>query len=377
MKFPDRPLRVTHIVSGDRWAGAEVQAYTLLRQLRQHVFLQVILLNEGELAGRCRELGIKLCVLDERQQGSSELLRVIMQQLKSFGPDLIHTHRQKENVLGSIANALTVRAASLRTVHGAPEFTPNGRQKLQVWLDRFCARYLQQAVIAVSADLKVKLQCSFPIDRLQVISNGIDPAEVRAAISTPDFRRGEAEALHIGLVGRLDPVKRVDIFLEMAAILLQRDPQKSWRFHVFGEGALLEPLRAQAQQLGLGDALVFHGHRSDIRSCIAALDAMVMPSDHEGLPMAALECLALGTPLIAHHTGGLPELLAASPSSLVREHSAAGYAEAVMAMLQKDRQDTALPTDYLASSNALKVLSLYQNLLRRPQTQGQALLARK
>ena len=377
MKFPDRPLRVTHIVSGDRWAGAEVQAYTLFRQLRQHVFLQVIVLNEGELADRCRELGIKLCVLDENRQGSGELLRAIMQQLKSFGPDLVHTHRQKENVLGSIANVLTVRAASLRTIHGAAEFAPRGRQKLQVWLDRFCARYLQQAAIAVSADLRDKLRDSFPADRLQVISNGIDPADVRNAISTPDFRREHPEALHIGLVGRLDPVKRVDLFIEMAAILLQREPRKPWRFHVFGEGALLESLREQARRLGVGDALVFHGHRSDIRSCIAALDGMVMPSDHEGLPMAALECLALGTPLIAHHTGGLPELLAASPSSLVREHSGAGYAGAVLAMLQNGRQKTTFPAEYLASSNALKVLSLYQNLLRRPQTQGPALLARK
>lgn len=79
--------------------------------------------------------------------------------------------------------------------------------------------------------------------------------------------------------------------------------------------------------------------------------------------MAALETLALGTPLIAHDTGGLSEILRSHPDFLVQEHNEHGYARAVLNWLQRpEAENPVLGMDYEASHNARKTVSLYRCL---------------
>jgi L-malate glycosyltransferase len=358
--------RVVHILSGDRWAGAEVQAFTLLTHLQAHTELHVIVMNNGELAKRCQSTAIATTILDESSMSCVQLFNAIRRQLDKLKPAIVHTHRLKENILGSLANLVTCRAKCLRTAHGAPEFIPSGKQKLQVWLDKLCGRYFQDAIIAVSGDLENTLANAFPRRKLRVITNGIDPQAIKAEITTPDFKRNAANAMHIGLVGRLDPVKRVDIFLEMAAILLRETPGIPWRFHIFGEGRQADSLQQLARELGIAEQVEFHGHRVDIRNCIAGLDAVVMPSDHEGLPMAALETLALGVRLVAHDIGGLTELLKNNKDYLVSKHNARAYAKVLTDVTLREKSVVPLNADYLASTNSEKVSSLYRELLVPP-----------
>lgn len=358
-----KPLKVLHIVSGDRWAGAEVQAYTLLCQLKNKVALNVILMNEGELAEKLREDNIETTVLNESSNGSLSIFFSLRQHIKDFQPDVIHTHRQKENILGSFANVLSHRAKCIRTIHGAPEFSPTGLKKAFYWLDELTAQHLQNGIISVSQDLSNKLAKTYPAEKIHTVTNGIDIEKTRSNISEVEFKQQQPDHIHVGLVGRLDPVKRVDIFLDMAAKILaagnEEAKAKQWHFHVFGEGNLLESLQTQTQQLNITDAVTFHGHRLDIQSCIAALNIMVMPSDHEGLPMAALEAMALNTPLIAHNVGGLTEVLADYPELLVSNHQGEGYMKAVLTVSKKNLE-LKLIDIYNASSNGNTIYNIYR-----------------
>ena len=367
-------IDVLHLASGDRWAGAEVQLFTLLSQLRQNDGVQprAVLLNEGELAQRLRAIDVPVDVLDESRLSSGAIARELIALLRKYRPHILHTHRQKENILGSIANAVSVRARSVRTVHGAEENPPRTLpQKLIRALDRWTGRYLQQHAIAVSNDLAEKLRSHFDPKQLVVIENGIDIVHTRKAVAPAEFRKLAPDNLHIGLIGRLDHVKRIDLFLAMAKELLEQPTDKAWHFHVFGEGALEGSLKQIASTLNINHAVTFHGHRRDIAGCLAALDAIVMCSDHEGLPMTALEAIALGTPVIAHNVGGLSPLLAGEAGGiLVDDHSPTGYAEAVRQLLQnnnvelKEKGMTRLREHYSAESNAVKVVDLYRGCLK-------------
>ena len=367
-------IDVLHLASGDRWAGAEVQLFTLLSQLRQNDGVQprAVLLNEGELAQRLRAIDVPVDVLDESRLSSGAIARELIALLRKYRPHILHTHRQKENILGSIANAVSVRARSVRTVHGAEENPPHTLpQKLIRALDRWTGRYLQQHVIAVSNDLAEKLRSHFDPKQLVVIENGIDIVRTRKAVAPAEFRKLAPDSFHIGLIGRLDHVKRIDLFLAMAKELLEQPTDKAWHFHVFGEGALEGSLKQIASTLNINHAVTFHGHRRDIAGCLAALDAIVMCSDHEGLPMTALEAIALGTPVIAHNVGGLSPLLAGEAGGiLVDDHSPTGYAEAVRQLLQnnnvelKEKGMTRLREHYSAESNAVKVVDLYRGCLK-------------
>lgn len=374
---PESRLTVLHVASGDRWAGAEAQLHTLLTHLNKKDNLRVraVLLNEGEAAARLRASGIPVDILDESQIDSLQIFLGLRQLLRRYRPQVIHTHRQKENVLVSLANATTLRAPCVRTVHGAPEHVPSWSQphkRFFLCVDLFVGCYLQKRIIAVTYDLGNQLRDIFPATKITVIENGVDIESISVqAKAAADFRLAQPQHKHIGIVGRLDPVKRVDIFLNMAADLLKRNLPWSLAFHVFGEGSLRTQLGELAQRRQLGDAVTFHGYRQDIHTCIASLDVLIMCSDHEGMPMAVLEALALRTPVIANRVGGLIDALGnGNTGVLLEDRNEMGYADAVQNLLSspkamsqlKERGATRVTEQFSAARNAALTAAVYTDL---------------
>ena len=114
--LPDsRPLRIIHIASGDLWAGAEVQLYHLAKALHSadNLHLKVVLLNYGELHHRLKEKGIDVNVINEKQYGIFRLFIEFKSIAQKFQPDIIHTHRYKENILGSLTGILLPHTRSM------------------------------------------------------------------------------------------------------------------------------------------------------------------------------------------------------------------------------------------------------------------------
>jgi len=166
MPHSKKIIKVIHIASGDLWAGAEVQLYNLAKELDQYsdISLSVILLNHGLLEQNLLEQNISVTVFDETRLNTVQILFKIIKQVYSQKPDLIHTHRFKENIIGSIATLLSLRTLSIRTCHGAPEFTFNFWQMhktIMQRLDVMCGKYIQKRVISVSDELTQKLQKIF------------------------------------------------------------------------------------------------------------------------------------------------------------------------------------------------------------------------
>jgi L-malate glycosyltransferase len=369
-----RALRILHIMSGDLWAGAEVQACTLISELVRTPDTEVAaaVMNEGRLADKLRLVGIRVDVMNERELGPSQIWLRLRRLLKSWRPDVIHTHREKENILGVLANRTCRNVPSVRTMHGGNEHTRAAgwsgiRHAMVMKLDRWCGRASQQRVIAVSRDLGVKLARDFPADRIVLIENGVAAEDVRAARGVAEFRTAEPNSTHIGIVGRLVPVKRVDIYLETAAYLRRQSPTHSWRFHVFGDGPLRTSLEALSERLGISNVVTFHGHRPDSATCIGGLDALVICSDHEGMPMTALEAAALEVPTIAHAVGGLVEVV--PEAFLVARHESEGYGEAILRAIRDEGRTIARSRTtetllrFSAQGNAERVRAMYEQLV--------------
>lgn len=369
-----RALRILHVASGDLWAGAEVQAFTLMSHLARVPGTEIaaVLLNDGALAAKLRSAGIEVYVIDEQQTGAAGILLRLRRVLEDWRPDVVHTHRLKENILGAVANRLGPNVPCVRTTHGGNE-RPRGWglrnivNRAAFGLDRWCGRMLQQRVVAVSEELGSDLAGRFGADKVVVIENGIDAASVRSEQRVAEFRAADPDVTHIGIIGRLVAVKRVDLFIAMAAMLKEDQGGRKWRFHVFGDGPLRSTLEALARRLGVADDVRFHGHREDIATCMGGLDVLVNCSDHEGMPMTALEASALGVPLVAHAVGGLKSVV--PQQFLVERHDAAGYGEGVLRALHADARSitrekaTSILEKFSAHLNAQRIRLLYEQLM--------------
>ncbi len=336
-----RALRILHIISGDLWAGAEVQAFTLMSQLARMPETEVaaVVMNEGTLTDKLRAVGIRVHLTDEKALASLQILVRLRGVLMDWRPDLIHTHREKENILGTLANRVCGNVPSVRTVHGGREHAGvvswrGIRHRFVAELDSWCGRTSKQSVIAVTRELGVQMARNFSSERVVIIENGVDAEAVMAQRGVAEFRTSGPGVTHVGTVGRLVQVKRVELFLETAVQLRCLCPERRWRFHVFGDGPARTSLQKLSDRMGISDVVTFHGHRSDIATCIGGLDVLVICSDHEGMPMTVLEAAALAVPTVAHAVGGLIDVV--PKELLVTRHDAGGYSDAILRAIQKD-----------------------------------------
>ena len=241
-------------------------------------------------------------------------------------------------------------------------------------LDQWCGRVLQQKIVAVSEPLGHQLTSVFGADKVIVVENGIDADIVRSERGLAEFRRAEPNATHIGIVGRLVDVKRVDLFVAMAGLLCAALPGRQWRFHVFGDGPLRPTLVDLARSVQLSGQIEFHGHREDIATCMGGLDVLVNCSDHEGLPMTTLEASALGIPIVAHAVGGLANIV--PEEFLVVRHEPAGYKEGVIRALRDDaraiavRKAASTLERFSARRNAERMRAMYEQLIATAEAKG-------
>jgi len=365
---------VLHIASGDLWAGAEVMLYTLVKSLHTdlEIKITVVLLNPGALEEKLRECGITVQIIDESQFNGLQIFQQLNNIIKQTLPDVIHTHRIKENILGGIA-AWRNGIPSIRTTHGAPEHRPplyKIPKHLILLTDRLLGRYCQQNIVAVSPDLAEILKRKFPESKVLTITNGIGIESLRR--NMPPHSANNNGHHHIGIAGRLSPIKRVDLFIEMASYLKQHNPELSIQFHIYGDGPLNDSLQTQAHSQQADDYIHFEGHCENISQELQSLDALVMTSDHEGLPMVLLEAMCLQTPIIASAVGGIPHLLEQGKcGTLVHQHTAKSFSEAVINLITKPKQHQQLAlmalervrNHYSAKHTAETYLSVYQSLL--------------
>ncbi|RJX34528.1 MAG: glycosyltransferase [Desulfurivibrio sp.] len=230
--------------------------------------------------------------------------------IKTEEVDIIHAQRHKSVFYASLAARKNSRVRLVTTVHGLKRsrslFRKIGNRILWPRINR---------IIAVSEAVKTDILLTnrwLPADLVEVVYNGID----LAAFAGNDLDKTTGRAFFglpqqgwlWGAVGRLAPVKGHDVLLKAWAA--SGIGKRGGHLAIAGEGKLRAELTDLAQELGIAKEVSLVGHVADIPKFLAALDGFAMPSRHEGFPLAVLEALAAGLPVVASKVGGIPEILA-------------------------------------------------------------------
>ena len=191
--------------------------------------------------------------------------------------------------------------------------------------------------------------------RSRVVRYGIDTAAVRARAARPAARAelgAGADEIVIGTVANLRATKGYPDLLVAARRVVDRVPAA--RFVAAGRGPLETELREQQARLGLGDRFAFLGFRPDAVRVMSAFDVFCLPSHHEGLPVALMEALALGLPVVATRVGGVAELVTDGVDAvLVPAGEPAALADALVALAQDPARRAAMSRAACARADAL------------------------
>jgi glycosyltransferase involved in cell wall biosynthesis len=147
--------------------------------------------------------------------------------------------------------------------------------------------------------------------RVATLLNGIPVEQVRAEADNINGLREDFgisdNHLVVGTVAVFRRQKRLQDWLEVANQIIKK--QKNITFLLVGHGPEESMLRSRIRELKIEDRVVLPGFRPDGRRAMALMDIFLMTSEHEGLPIALLEAMALGKPVVATAVGGIPEVV--------------------------------------------------------------------
>jgi glycosyltransferase involved in cell wall biosynthesis len=308
-------VRVLEVLATLKRAGAERTAVTLATGLDRARFeCEVVSLYDAFPGGFEEELGaggVAVEHLGKRAGFDARMVPRLARMMRRFRPSVIHTHSYVMRYAWPASNAPVVH-----TVHNlaSREVDAVGRALSRVALRRG-VRF-----VAISEEVARSFRELYGAEPAAVIPNGVDLAEPR--VGRAEWRRAAGFAeddVLIASVARLDAQKN--------PLLLVGALPEDRRCHLLmvGDGSMREEIQRRAD-----DRVHLMGVRQDVSDILHACDVFALASDYEGLPVAVIEAMWAGLPVVSTRVGGVPELVGDGESGVrVAPGDAAGLRAAL------------------------------------------------
>ncbi len=334
----DRPIAILFVITRLAVGGAPQSVLTAIRELKTRGYRIVLAtgypgIEEGSMIEEARKLGVDIRFVPTLQRALHPIrdwraFWVLWQMIRAEKFDIVHTHLSKAGILGRLAAWLARVPVIMHTYHGdvLEGYFPPLKSRLFLEVERLMGRVTHRFV-CVSKALKDRFllyQMGSP-DDFSVIANGIVMA---------DFEPGSQSSqnvLRVGTLAMFYPIKRLDLFVEMAQRLKQRLPDTEC---VIAGGGHEEPRLYKLSHMR-GNPVQFLGILQDRAAFLTGLDVFVLCSDYEGAGMSLMEAMICGVPVVATKVGGVPEIVRHGDTGvLVLPGNVDALTEAVYELLQ-------------------------------------------
>jgi glycosyltransferase involved in cell wall biosynthesis len=287
---------------------------------------------DAALGPKARDAGIPVAEIPIRAAFDPVAVASLSRLFRREGATVVNTHSGKDTWVASMAAKIAGVPLLVRTRHISLPVRRSFYNAIWRWPDGFITtgEQIREHLIGVG----------IPPDRVVSIPTGVDVDRFSPSVSCEAVRRefGLMSGQRvISVIGVLRSWKRIDLFVDIAAILAREEP--SMRFLVVGEGPQEKNIRRKIDELGVGGRVLLLGHRNDVPDILAASDVMVMTSMKEGLPQVVLQALAMQRPVVASPVGAIPEVVAHEETGLL---CPAGEVEGFVAAIRRLLQDPAL-----------------------------------
>ncbi|MFH1459685.1 MAG: glycosyltransferase family 4 protein [Candidatus Omnitrophota bacterium] len=237
--------------------------------------------------------------------------------------DIVHTHTAKAGALGRLAAKFCGVKKIIHTSHGLNFYGYFGRllSQIVVWVEKFLALFTDKFIVLTKLE-KNDLQNYRITDgsKIIMVNTAVEADKfIKAHKNEIIVRRRKFgisdEKLIVGMVGRLEPIKGPEYFVDMANLACKK--YNNLQFICAGEGSLRLSLQEKIEQLKIKDKFIFTGWHNNVLEIISLLDILVLASLNEAVGLVLIEAQAQGVPVIATRVGGIPEIVEDGKSGIL------------------------------------------------------------
>lgn len=329
----DRPIRVLRVISRLNIGGPARHVVILSSRLGSGAFETLLASGtvreyEGDMSYLAGEYGVSVRVIPSlgREVALLDDVRsflALLRIIRSFHPDIVHTHASKAGALGRVAAVAAGVPVIVHTFHGHVFEGYFGRRmtSLVMAVERFLARFTRAIVVLSDSqenDITKKYRVA-PRSKVNVVPLGLDLARYAAAERFSGTLRQslgfDRDVSVVATVGRLVAIKDHGTFLKAAARVLETRPEV--RFVIVGDGETRANLEDLAAELGISHAVHFTGWIRDMCTVYPDVDILVQSSVNEGTPVSVIEAMASGCCVVATRAGGTGDVLSDEENGLL------------------------------------------------------------
>ena len=308
-KMSERKIKILHVIDSLGIGGMERVVIDVANGLDAAKFEQIVccISRRGEAADQLRD-GVRCIDLGKGAKADRLMPLKLARLIRRERPDIVHS-QSWSGVDTALAVLLTPGVKLVHSEHGRNYHDLRG----QTLLRRLARRVVYQVadtVFAISGEVREFYcrQTNFPIERMQVIPNGVDVRRIEEADA-----RGVREELGIapndfvvGTVARLDLNKDTMTLLKAFAAIPQSPKVK---LLIVGDGDQRSRLEEFANSAVLNQSVIFACWRRDVPRLLKAINVFALSSLSEGMPLTVLEAMAARLPVVATAVGALPEMV--------------------------------------------------------------------
>lgn len=313
--------RVIFLISSSIAGGGQIYLFNLINYIKKDYSVMLIC-PKGFLSEKVSNIGIDVICMDINYKTSRNIKEIILHEKLTYGHVFVNAHLLGTALWCAIALKNVDGVRLVMTAHN--QVTNESSSLLKKIAYPLILKYISKRVnafIAVSQDIANRVteitnsECTYIQSSVPL---RLPPIEIR-------LFNNSTEKIVFGFVGRLSSLKNPLRFVQVAKCITEVQPQS--RFVIIGDGEMRPEVEAIIKKEGLNDYFDLKGFVDKPLDEMAKLDVMIITSDSEGTPLALLEAMSIGLPVVSTRVGGIPTVIDDGKDGLLADVSASSLAE--------------------------------------------------